>query len=374
MTVGSTKEGARFVLEAEPGTRWGSDVAGARVEGDATETRAHAAQHRLARIFSTKRPHVLFSRGSLAKQVLYATHNAGTVSDFLTGEDVPACTMHVVALFSSTSELGRTDDAIDVCRVLVQEGVSVRVHAVLEGGRSPRGAQTEIQRFEEFVPEAKIVTLMGRDVCLGDAPWKDLVDVQRAFSENYEGELRKDIPEALEVAYGAGQTDRDLRPVRVFPFRGVLGDLQADFAAAAPRWEWTGKDVALFLLRSGEAQARMASVLTRRGLPKDVEDAVAVRGRGIVTFEADKIASLVPLPGFDHEGSLPAAEMERGPDGEGLAWIASDEAARAAIVDASKVSRAEVDELRTALAARGLSLVLLDDAGAIDVGADGARD
>ena len=363
MTSTATKEDTRFVLVALPGTRWAEGVAGARVGEADTLARenAYAAKHELTAILEADRAHVLFSCGSLAKQVLYANYNAGTVSDFLTGEDVPACTMHVIALFSSTSELGRTDDAIKVCRLLVQEGLVVRVHAVLEdGGRAPRSAQGELQRFEEHVPEAKIVTLMGRDVCLGDAPWEHLVDVQRAFSENYGGELRKDLSEALEVAYGAGQIDRDLRPVRILPFRGVTGDLQSDFAAQVPAWEWIGKDVALFLLRSGEAEARLASILTRRGLPTDIAEQVAVRGRAVISFEPDRIASLVPVPGFDHESSLPA------PAATTLEAIGADEHARTATVDASTVPAAAIEALRSTLASRGLTLVLLDELSVVE--------
>ncbi len=363
MTRANTERTSRFVLEALPGTRWAEDVVGERIsDADALAREADfAAQQRLAAIFEADHAPVLFSGGSLADQLLHATYHGGTVSDFLTGEDVPVCTMHVVALFSNTSELGRTEDAIKVCRVLVQEGVAVRVHAVLDGGgRTPRSAQFELERFQEFVPEAKIVTLMGRDVCLGDASWEHLVDVQRAFSENYEGELRKDIAEALEVAYGAGQLDRDLKPVRVFPFRGVSGDLQCDFAATVPAWEWTGRDVALFLLRSGSHQARLASVLTRRDLPEEIAAKVSVRGRAVVTFESQRIGSLVPVPGFSHMGSLPAATA--------IAFdeIGADDLARTAMTDASNVPASSVETLRERFGSRGLELVLLDELGVIE--------
>lgn len=337
-----------LVLMAPPGARFSEEVrAGARPSASVDlRARLEAARERqaLAEIFTADRAHLLFSKGSLETQMTYQRYHGATVTDFVTGEDRPACTMHVFALFSSTSELGRTDDAIQLCRVLVQEGVAVSVHAILDGrSMPPKSAQDELERFEHLVPEAKILTLSGRDHCLGDASWDGLVDVQRALSENYEGELRRDLLEALEVGYGAGQSDHDFRPTRIFPFRGVAGDLQCDFAAKTPVWEWTGKDVALLALREGAPQTRLASILTRRGLPADVAERVTVRGRAVITFEPDRIASLTTLPGFDVARALPAWPIVAPGDA-----LAMEPGLRFASVEPAALDRAALDAARAA--------------------------
>ncbi len=244
----------------------------------------------------------LLSLASLSTQVDFASYQRGTFNDFLSGEETPNCTVHVVALFSSSSALGRTDHAIQLCRALTYAELPVRVHAILDGRDMPaRSAQAELERFERAVPEAKIVTLLGRDFCLGEGlAWEHAVRVQQLFSENYEGPLRKDINEALEAGYAEGQQDFDFAPVRLLPFRGVTGDLQCDFASASPVWEWTGKDVAVFLPTEGASLQRMVAVLTGSQVPESVAEQLKVRGRAIVTFEPERIASMVSIPSFSH--------------------------------------------------------------------------
>jgi hypothetical protein len=244
----------------------------------------------------------LLSLASLSTQVDFASYQRGTFNDFLSGEETPNCTVHVVALFSSESPLGRTDHAIQLCRALTYAELPVRVHAILDGrDMAARSAQAELERFERAVPEAKLVTLLGRDFCLGEAlPWEKAVRVQQLFSENYEGAVRKDFNEALEAGYAEGQQDYDFAPVRLLPFRGVTGDLQCDFASTSPVWEWTGKDVAVLLPTEGAALLRLASVLTRAQVPAAVAEQLTVRGRAVVTFEQERIASMVAIPGFSH--------------------------------------------------------------------------
>jgi hypothetical protein len=239
----------------------------------------------------------LLARGSLRSVYDRALYERGTFTDFVSGQETPNCAVHLLAVLATASPLGRVEDAIALARALAIDEIPVVVHGILDGSPdSPRACQAEIERLLEHAPEVTLGTLLGARFTLGHAVWSDVVLAQRALSQGYEGEPRRDHREALEVAYSAGQTDADLAPTRLLPFRGVTGDFAADFAAGAPVWEWTGRDVAVSLVRDGGLAARLLRVLTRSALPPEADALVRLNTRPIVTFELERLASLVPVP------------------------------------------------------------------------------
>jgi hypothetical protein len=274
----------------------------------------------------------LLARGSLRSVYDRALYERGTFTDFVSGHETPKCAVHLLAVLAPASPLGRVEDAIALARALAIDEIPVVVHGILDGGPdSPRACQLEIERLLEHAPEVTLGTLLGARHALGHAAWLDVVLAQRALSQGYEGEPRRDHREALEVAYSSGQTDADLAPTRLLPFRGVTGDFAADFAAGAPVWEWTGRDVAVSLVRDGGAAARLLRVLTRLALPPEADALVRLNTRPIVTFELERLASIVPVPELAIEPVVDtrrsslfgAAQAEVFSDEAGLASVAS---------------------------------------------------
>jgi hypothetical protein len=274
----------------------------------------------------------LLARGSLKAVYDRALYERGTFTDFVTGHETPNCAVHLLAVLAPSSPLGRVEDALAMARALAVDEIPVVVHGIVDGtASSPRASQAEIERLFEHLPDVKLGTLIGARFALGHPAWADAVTAQRALSQGYEGELRRDHREALEVAYQSGQTDADLAPTRLLPYRGVTGDFAADFASSAPVWEWTGRDVAISLVRDGGAIVRLLRVLTRSELPPEADALVRLNTRPVVTFELERLASIVPVPGLPIEPAIDtrrtslfgSAEVEVFYDEAGLASVAS---------------------------------------------------
>jgi hypothetical protein len=332
----------------------------------------------------------LLARGSVGPVYERALYERGTFTDFVTGHETPNCTVHLLAVLAPASPWGRVEDAIAMARALAIDEIPVVVHGLLDGSdTSPRASQSEIERLLEHAPEVTLGTLIGARYALGQPAWTDVVAAQRTLSQGYEGEPPRDHREALEVAYSSGQTDADLEPTRLLPYRGVTGDFAADFASSAPVWEWRGRDVVISLVRDGGAVARLLRVLTRSALPPEVDALVRLNTRPIVTFELERAASMVPVPGLaieaaidtrraslfgsvgaavfcDEAGLAPAAALlgdgaldaVTRADGWGAAWAAFTSSARRVAAVAGAPSAEEGATLRRWLAEGGERAVL----------------
>ncbi len=222
-----------------------------------------------------------------------ARDNAGTVVDFFTEQEVPRCRVHFLV------EIGPDASSLAVLEAMLatvaQEPLSIAVHAVLSG--AGRSAFEWLDRItNQLGDRGFIATISGSDFAFG-AFWEDALLCHRALVKNFEGSSFELAREALASHYENGLLDHAVPPTRLGGFTGVAGSLQAEFprppgGPLEPQWEWFGSDLMYSCVTHGAAW-RLFSLLTRRGLPKEIEDQVVWNTRAVFAFDRRSLVTTV---------------------------------------------------------------------------------
>ena len=132
-------------------------------------------------------------------------------------------TAHLAGLASPGGVHAHQDHIAKAAQVIAAAGVGVRIHAFLDGRDvPPTSAAGQIERLEAALPEgAKIATLIGRFFAMDrDNRWER---VQKAYAlmARAEGTAAASAGAAIQVAYGAGETDEFISPYVIGDYAGM---------------------------------------------------------------------------------------------------------------------------------------------------------
>ncbi len=149
---------------------------------------------------------------------------------------------HLMGLLSPGGVHSHQDHMVALARKLSQEGISVAVHAFLDGRDTPpKSAAGYMERFASDITDlsgVSLATVSGRYYTMDrDKRW-DRVSQGYAAIAKGEGEAAGDAVAAIENAYGDGQTDEFVTPRVIGGYAGMAdgdGLLMANFRADRAR-------------------------------------------------------------------------------------------------------------------------------------------
>ncbi len=145
---------------------------------------------------------------------------------------------HLLGLISPGGVHAHQDHALALARILVGEGIAVRVHAFTDGRDTPpRSAAVAIAHLQAALPNgASIATIIGRFYALDrDHRWDR---VRKAFEAivHAAGPSFADAASAVDAAYGGQVTDEFIVPCVIGNYRGAAeGDAVLSFNFRADR-------------------------------------------------------------------------------------------------------------------------------------------
>lgn len=232
--------------------------------------------------------------------VEHASYHAGVEFDVVSLLERQRCSVHVFAKIESPNSGRSPLELLPLVEALAFHDLPIRLHLVLDPKTGSE--RTLFRSLEPLVPllegKAQLATIAGAEYVLAPhVTWENVPHYHRAVVRGYEG-LYMDTPfEALDAAYGRGETDRSVYPTRFTDYFGVRGELAADFSANSPVWEWHGDDVGLIAMTDGVAFARTATALLGRNLPDDVEKQLRMQTYRVFAFPPERLVSFAPIPG-----------------------------------------------------------------------------
>jgi 2,3-bisphosphoglycerate-independent phosphoglycerate mutase len=132
-------------------------------------------------------------------------------------------TAHVMGLMSPGGVHSHQRQMAEVARQLAARGVPVALHLFLDGRDvAPKSARGQIAEFErDLGPGGRIATVMGRFYAMDrDKRWER---VQAAFDVmvSAKGMRAANASEAVEAAYGRGETDEFVSPAALGDYAGM---------------------------------------------------------------------------------------------------------------------------------------------------------
>jgi 2,3-bisphosphoglycerate-independent phosphoglycerate mutase len=147
-------------------------------------------------------------------------------------------TAHLMGLLSPGGVHSHQHQIAALARILGEAGLPVAVHAFLDGRDTPpKAAASYLQKFQRDVAgleRLEIATLCGRYFAMDrDKRW-DRVEQAYRVIVGAEGDRAEDPVQAIEAAYGRGETDEFVRPTAIADYRGMRdgdGLLIANFRA-----------------------------------------------------------------------------------------------------------------------------------------------
>jgi 2,3-bisphosphoglycerate-independent phosphoglycerate mutase len=147
-------------------------------------------------------------------------------------------TAHVLGLLSPGGVHSHQHQIAAICRILVQAGVNVALHAFLDGRDTPpqsaRGYVEEFARATAGLDHLQIATVSGRYYAMDrDKRWDRVELAYRAIVDGA-GENAEDAAAAIEAAYARGETDEFVHPTAIGGYPGMHdgdGLLIANFRA-----------------------------------------------------------------------------------------------------------------------------------------------
>ncbi len=158
--------------------------------------------------------------------------------DFIAALQKSGGTAHLLGLLSPGGVHSHQRQIAALARIVAEAGVPVAVHAILDGRDTP--PQAALSYLEDFasevgkVPGVRIATVGGRYYAMDrDQRWDRVEQAYRAIVEG-KGEAAANAREAVEAAYGQGETDEFVRPAAIGGYRGMRdgdGVLIANFRA-----------------------------------------------------------------------------------------------------------------------------------------------
>ena len=147
-------------------------------------------------------------------------------------------TAHLMGLLSPGGVHSHQHQIAALAHILAEAGLPVAVHAFLDGRDTPpKAAASYLQKFRRDVAgleRLRIATLCGRYFAMDrDKRW-DRVEKAYRVIVGAEGDRAENPVQAIEAAYGRGETDEFVRPTAVADYRGMTdgdGLLIANFRA-----------------------------------------------------------------------------------------------------------------------------------------------
>ena len=147
-------------------------------------------------------------------------------------------TAHLMGLLSPGGVHSHQHQIAALAHILAETGLPVAVHAFLDGRDTPpKAAASYLQKFRQDVAgleRLRLATLCGRYFAMDrDKRW-DRVEKAYRLIVGADGDRAEDPVQAIEAAYGRGETDEFVRPTVVADYRGMRdgdGLLIANFRA-----------------------------------------------------------------------------------------------------------------------------------------------
>lgn len=220
---------------------------------------------------------------------------SGTFVDFMTEKEKHRCRVHLFCLSSEGEGASKSVPIAALCDALSWRRLPFVVHVILDG--PDKSAEALLDHVSEHLGESGALgTIIGADSVLGSTlSWERALDAYRCIVRDHDGPVEERYFDALHAAHSQGGTDASVPPTRVAGYDGVTGSLQAEFGGGAPSWEWRGFDVGIIATTRGDELVPLVSLLTHQGLPAEVAASMAVRGRPVITFDADSLASFTRI-------------------------------------------------------------------------------
>jgi len=158
--------------------------------------------------------------------------------DFIARLNKSGGTAHLLGLLSPGGVHSHQRQIAALARILAEAGVPVAVHAILDGRDTPpEAALSYLKTFESDVGTVSrqlIATVGGRYYAMDrDQRWDRVEKAYRTIVEGG-GDTAASACEAVEAAYGRGETDEFVRPTAIGGYRGMRdgdGLLIANFRA-----------------------------------------------------------------------------------------------------------------------------------------------
>ena len=135
-------------------------------------------------------------------------------------------TCHLLGLASPGGVHAHQDHAAALARIMVAEGIPVRVHAFTDGRDTPpRSAAEYLAALEAALPAgARIATVCGRYFALDrDNRWDRVSRAYHALTLG-DGDRFPTAAAAIEAAYAAGVTDEFIPPAAIGDYVGMAED------------------------------------------------------------------------------------------------------------------------------------------------------
>jgi 2,3-bisphosphoglycerate-independent phosphoglycerate mutase len=132
-------------------------------------------------------------------------------------------TVHLAGLASPGGVHAHQRQIVAAAEAIAGKGVPVAVHAFLDGRDvPPQSAAAQIAELEEALPQgARIATVCGRFYAMDrDKRW-ERVGAAVAAMLHADGEHAASAAEAIEAAYGRGETDEFVLPTVIGDYRGA---------------------------------------------------------------------------------------------------------------------------------------------------------
>jgi 2,3-bisphosphoglycerate-independent phosphoglycerate mutase len=179
-------------------------------------------------------------------------------------------TAHLIGLMSPGGVHSHQNQIAALARILVEAGVPIAVHAILDGRDTPpKAAASYLAKFQQDLAgleQLRIASLCGRYYAMDrDKRW-DRVEKAYRLIVGAEGERAEDAQRAIKAAYERGETDEFVAPTALAGYRGMKdgdGVLIANFRADRVR------EIAAALLDpdfAGFARAKRVAVAAALGL------------------------------------------------------------------------------------------------------------
>ena len=161
------------------------------------------------------------------------------LQDFIAKLKASGGVAHVMGLLSPGGVHAHQDHMAALVSNLANAGITVRVHAFLDGRDTPPASAVDyIRRFLAAVPEASIATVIGRYYAMDrDQRWDRVEKAYRALALG-DGKPAADAIAAIEQSYAQGVQDEFVDPTVLDGFRGMAdgdGILMANFRADRAR-------------------------------------------------------------------------------------------------------------------------------------------
>ncbi len=211
------------------------------------------------------------------------------------------CALHLVGLLSDGGIHSDLDHLFALIDLASFQKIPVRLHGIIDGrhGR-PRRAMDIIDPVLSHMEnkDASLATLAGRYFAMDrDERWDR---TYQAFHAMVRDKVlgtpapRADTPfDAISQAYGQGQDDEHLVPIRIGDYQGMAGDFLGDFASTQQIWEWTGEECGLAFNFRGDRLRQLTAMLTRQGVPDEVRDDLLMdRDKPVRAFREHCFATL----------------------------------------------------------------------------------